>query len=179
MKISILLLSIGLISANIALADTQSSISEMRSTPISVFDLGVFSTKQMLKEKIGAGFELDGSVSGWRNYMTGAGYNPNNNTLTLFAVGIDIPKVPANWNFEAECKQVLFRMRIYAGYSESDNRLITSPSLLMQLFADNFRGNLDGDIAESTVVSFSRRVSTNYYTCTGSLMSDGFEITQE
>lgn len=148
MKSGIILFSTILIGTLGASADTQSSISELRETPLSVFDLGIFSTRQMLKEKIGSGFDLENPVAGWRSYMTGAGYNPNNSTLTLYAVGINIPQVPPTWDFAAECKQVLTRMRIYAGYSESDQKLITSPSLLMQLFTDNFRGNLDGDIAE-------------------------------
>lgn len=163
--------------SEVARADPAGAIGELRSTPISAFDLGMYSLKQALHEQFREqGIEVDMPNRQLRQYETGAGYNPNTGVLTVYAIGFDYPPVPEKWNFASECQQVLSRMRIHLGYDASADKLYKEPSFLMDHFLENYRGELSGDIAEATTITLIRGIKGQRYECSGSLMSRDLQI---
>ncbi|KQW61041.1 MULTISPECIES: hypothetical protein [unclassified Ensifer] len=161
----------------IASADTADAITELRNTPLSAFDLGLYSLKRDLHERFREqGIEVEMPDKRLRQYETGAGYNPDSGYLTVYAIGFPYPPIPPTWNFASECEQVLTRMRFQLGYDPGAGKLYKEPSIMMDHFLDNFRGQLTGDIAEATRIILIRVVDGRRRECTGRLMSGELQV---
>lgn len=172
-------IGISVLTSSAGATDTRNVINELQNTPITAFDLGLYSLKRALKERFfDVGIELEMPEKQRRQYLTGAGYNPQSGVLTVFAIGYDFPPIPPSWDFTSECDQFLLRMRLELGYNPVDGKLYKRPSPLMDHFLDNVRNSMSGDIAEVTRIALHRQVGGQQRECSGALMSSGQEISE-